>query len=225
MFYVTSYGQNDGEIAVFQHHVKPGETVKMLSKKYLVTPSDIYSLNTFAVNGIREGMILDIPINEHSPKSAKNSEISKNATNSDADVADPKGVEVITDLTQQQDHQSNSDVADSDLITHIVKKGETLTSISNRYGIAISEIQTQNNEILAKGLQAGLKLQITKRTKITEEVNTDDNNQEHKVLQGETLFSISKKYGISVDAIKQQNEEILARGLQAGIVIKIKPNN
>ncbi len=44
-----------------RHQVKLGETVKMLSKKYHVPPADIYRLNKFAVEGIREGMVLQIP--------------------------------------------------------------------------------------------------------------------------------------------------------------------
>ncbi len=223
--YTVSYSQNEDEIAVFQHHVKPGETVKMLSKKYLVTPSNIYALNKFAVNGIREGMTLDIPINEHSPQSAKNNEISKNDTNSDVSVANPEEVDAIMDEVEKQEQQSNSVETDSDFLTHHVKAGETLSSISRKYGISISEIQAQNNSVLAKGLKAGQKLKIATNNNSKLEQNIPANTTEHKVLPGETLFSISKKYGISVDAIKQQNEKILARGLQAGLVIEIKPNN
>ncbi len=54
--------QTDPPVQIIQHEVKMGETVRMISKRYLVPPADIYKLNRFAVDGIRAGMVLHVPV-------------------------------------------------------------------------------------------------------------------------------------------------------------------
>lgn len=49
------------EKAVLPHTVELGETVMMISKKYLVRPTDIYDINPDAVHGVQQNMILKIP--------------------------------------------------------------------------------------------------------------------------------------------------------------------
>lgn len=47
--------------AVLPHTVELGETVMMISKKYLIKPTDIYDINPDAVHGIQQNMLLKIP--------------------------------------------------------------------------------------------------------------------------------------------------------------------
>lgn len=54
--------QTDPPVQIVTHQVKIGETIRMISKRYLVPPADIYKLNRFAVDGIRAGMVLHIPV-------------------------------------------------------------------------------------------------------------------------------------------------------------------
>ena len=49
------------EKAVLPHTVELGETVMIISKKYLVRPTDIYDINPGAVHGIYQNMVLKIP--------------------------------------------------------------------------------------------------------------------------------------------------------------------
>src|SRR5690606_33841174 len=44
---------------------------------------------------------------------------------------------------------------------------------------------------------------------------------EHKVLSGETLSGLARKYDVSVEEIKRQNLSVTARGLQAGQLLRI----
>jgi LysM repeat protein len=48
-------------IPTVQHTVQMGETVLLISKKYVVSPDDIYKLNPEAIDGITPGMVLSIP--------------------------------------------------------------------------------------------------------------------------------------------------------------------
>ena len=61
----NGFGQNrkkDQEVDIINHEVQLGESVRLISKKYLVDPAEIYKLNKFAVEGISQGMVLKIPV-------------------------------------------------------------------------------------------------------------------------------------------------------------------
>ena len=61
----NTFGQNkkkDQEVDIIDHQVQLGESVRLISKKYLVDPGEIYKLNKFAVEGISQGMVLKIPV-------------------------------------------------------------------------------------------------------------------------------------------------------------------
>jgi LysM repeat protein len=50
------------QVRVITHTVTLGETIRMISKKYLVKPYEIYALNPVAIDGISSGMVLKIPV-------------------------------------------------------------------------------------------------------------------------------------------------------------------
>jgi LysM repeat protein len=111
-------------------------------------------------------------------------------------------------------------------ILHQVEPKETLYSISKRYGVTVDEIKKYNTEAAA-GLKIGQTLWVPSKAKISSAQNTSvkasqpsSGPQTHNVAAKETLFSISKKYNVSIDDLKKANPEI-ASGLKAGQVIII----
>ncbi len=80
---------------------------------------------------------------------------------------------------------------------HIVKKGETLFSLSNVYEVTQKEIATENPEIFL-GLQIGQALKIPAK-----DVQEDDNKITstdfiyHRVKRKQTVYSLSKKYNVT----------------------------
>jgi LysM repeat protein len=101
------------------------------------------------------------------------------------------------DKENQQD-ESNSKVSAPDF--HVVQKGETLYSISNQYNLTVAELKHLNN------LQSDL-VKIGQRLKVRNLNNEPDNSDFDSVIvkSGDTLYSIAKKYGISVKTLKQLN--------------------
>ncbi|MFT4834833.1 MAG: LysM repeat protein [Marinoscillum sp.] len=101
-------------------------------------------------------------------------------------------------------------------IRHQVVKGETLYSLSRRYGAEVSGI-VELNQIVDNQLSLGQVLRIPTSLKVkstTPAVNTNtavlktnssQTDNTHEVKPGETLFAISRKYGITVDQIKTMN--------------------
>ncbi len=107
-------------------------------------------------------------------------------------------------------------VGDKTFILHKVTPQETLFAISRKYQVPVGEIQNAN-EVLKQGLKIGQ----TIRVPYIEKSKLPEGAALHKVNPGETLFSISKKYGVSVDSLKQWNK-LLGNDLSVGQALIVK---
>ena len=97
-------------------------------------------------------------------------------------------------------------------IVHRVEPKETLYSISKRYESTIDEIY-KYNESLENGLKMYDEIIIPFRTKkLSPQTKSNTFSKYHVVTTGETLYSISKKYEISVDSLK------IINGLQSNYI-------
>ena len=253
----TSFGQGkkkEQEVDIVNHEVKLGESVRLLSKKYLVDPTEIYKLNKFAVDGISEGMVLKIPIPRKEGAPVKEQIFEKVKENDSAD-AEKKVVKVEEVAEEVKTKKSDSDIKqiiiteDKTEVNHKVLPKETLYSLARDYNVAVDDIKSNNPEVAKNGLQIGQVLKILTNKKVEvlqstsiiktipiKEVPKKEVSAEkkpgsklgiimHKVEPKETLYSLSKKYNVTVDQIKEQNAALLINGLQIGLVLEIKLNN
>ena len=97
-------------------------------------------------------------------------------------------------------------------ISHIVEKGDTLYSLSKKYGVSVDDLRSAN-AISGSDLYAGQKLIIpAKKTdkRVTYESYT--------VKAGDTLYSIAKRSEITVDELRRLNS------LDSSAVLKIGQN-
>lgn len=93
-------------------------------------------------------------------------------------------------------------------IQHTVAKGDTLYSLAKKYGVTVDEIRSANS-MSGNDLYAGQKLTIPVKTQprqITYESYT--------VKAGDTLYSIARRYEISVEELREIN------GLSSSSVLK-----
>ena len=88
-------------------------------------------------------------------------------------------------------------------IIHQVDEQETLYGISRRYNVSLSQILEHNKEADA-GLDVGQILRIPYVSGANKVVQ--QTKDLHTVVPGETLFSISRLYGLTVDEVKTQNQ-------------------
>ena len=86
-------------------------------------------------------------------------------------------------------------------VIHSVGEKETLYGISRRYGTSVENI-LQYNPTADAGLEIG---QILKIPYIPKKTVRSSGGTTHTVAAKETMFSISKMYGVTVDEIKQWN--------------------
>ncbi|RAR50838.1 LysM peptidoglycan-binding domain-containing protein [Flavobacterium lacus] len=178
-----------------KHTVIKGETVSSIARKYKVTPNDLYQLNPDIFDGIKEGQVISIP----------------------------KSVIISQSNNVKSENSSNKSV--DGIILHNVQFGETKFGLSKRYGVSIKELERQNPHIVNM-LQAGHQLEIRGGvdTNPTKSQNTKSsfsasNFITYEVLPGETLYGISRRYGLTVDDLMDANN--LVGVLRSGQILQI----
>lgn len=106
-------------------------------------------------------------------------------------------------------------------VTHVVEAGQTFYSISKMYDVTVNDILYWNNLGQDAKLLSGQKLTIRPVGNTLAQQPKAEEFTNHTVAQGETMFSISQKYGVKVDQIKEWNE-LPDTGVKIGQQLKIK---
>lgn len=172
---------------LIKHKVQKGETIIQISKKYNVTPLDIYKLNPDAQKGVEENTVLLIP-NKAKVKAEISSNIlpkkhtvlaketlyslSKLYNISIADIENAnievlkEGMKIGTVLIIPAKGKSNPIETPKQnntktIVYHEVKAKETKYSISKQYGVTIEQLEKLNPEIATIDLPIGFKLLIS----------------------------------------------------------------
>ena len=100
---------------------------------------------------------------------------------------------------------------------YVVEKGDTLYSIANNFNTSVSELKKINN-LISNTLSIG---QILLINDIINEPSIEDNNYDYYTIKkGDTLYSLSKKYNISVDELKNLNN-LSSNILSVGTLLKV----
>ncbi|MDO5035359.1 MAG: LysM peptidoglycan-binding domain-containing protein [Porphyromonas sp.] len=102
--------------------------------------------------------------------------------------------------------------AQSQQKVHVVKAGETMYRIGKDYGVSVEEL-LKLNPTARDGIRPGQEIKIPM---------APAEPSYHAVQRGETLYSIARQYGVSVDQIMRANPQIKSETeLATGIVLKI----
>lgn len=102
--------------------------------------------------------------------------------------------------------------------SHTVAKGETVFSIAQEYNTTKEAIYALNPDA-REGVQVNSVLVIPSATGTNS--TGASSFKTHKVKRKETLFSISQKYGISVDDLKKYNKQLYAQQVKKGEKLRI----
>ena len=182
------------------HQVLPKETLYGIQKKYGVADEALKQANPFLEkDGLQIGQVLTIPSNK----------IKKNVTESSEKA-----------------------------VYHIVLPKETKYSIAKQYGISLQELERKNPEVVAS-LPEGFKLLIKGNAIKTEAVSIkiESNKEvipttaavkvaeiksykEYAVKPKETLYGLSKMFGISQEELVKLNPA-LSEGVRDGMILKV----
>lgn len=98
-----------------------------------------------------------------------------------------------------------------ELIIHVVRSGETLWQIAQRYYVRVNSIVTANELSTPNQLAIGQALVIPVP------------GTSHIIATGDTLWSIAQQYGVTIQAIIQANRLTNPNALYPGNVLNIPP--
>ena len=158
----------------YVHSVKKGETVYSISKAYNITEIELTKENPSALYGVKENQSLKISVIESTVVAVSRDEtkytyyklgpgdtiysLSKKYDVSEDQIiaANPKidiyklpvGAEIAIPKKQLMVVQQNFENQDQNILFHKVEKGETLSSIARKYGIALKDLRKENNGLI-----------------------------------------------------------------------------
>lgn len=114
-----------------------------------------------------------------------------------------------------------------EFVSHQVKAGETVYSISKKYNVTESQIIKLNPDA-RRSIYEGLVLILPADAKAVQITNGPEQEdirfKKHKVKRKETLYSISQKYGVPQDVIKRFNKHLYSETLRKGDKLQIPLN-
>lgn len=181
-------------IQIVYHKVRRGETLTRVARKYGVSRSALASANNIRTRSrLRTGQMLVIP----------------------------KGAAAA--YAYADDSGGSKKARSKKIVYHRVKRGETLSHIAGKYDVTVSQLKRWNHIRRSTSLRAGRKLKIYRTVYVarsstppkSRDSSYDSTTSEHRVISGDTLWSISQNYGVPLKELMAMN------GLNAKS--KIKP--
>lgn len=169
----------------YVYTVEPGNTVYAISKLFSVEVDDLIKANPEVKSGLSIGQEIYVPIKKIDRRTARRSEI------------DIEGKYIL----------------------HTTQKKETLFSISSQYGVSVNDVMELNPES-AQSLKIGDVIRIpavasTATQEIFLEPARNDTFMVHQVQKGETVYGLSKEFGLTQDSLSNANNNF-ETGMKVG---------
>lgn len=219
--------------------VKEGDTLYSISRKFNVSVDDIIRINNLNSNLIALGRELFIPV------PGDGGYLLYEVVSGDTLYSISRKYDVDVQTIREINNLSNNNLSIGSLLkipidvnpgtgdysTYIVKNGDTLYSISKMFNMSVSEIKSLNN-LNSDSLYIGQVLRVVDNSVDTNFEGLScygDNFKEieyvlYKVVSGDNLYSISRRFGVSVDDLIKINN-LNSNNLSIGDVLKIKEVN
>jgi membrane-bound lytic murein transglycosylase D len=156
-------------------------------------------------------------------------------------IANEDSIYAIAKTHFEQTKQAAPVIAETnDRIRHKVRRGEVLGTIAEKYGVGVSSIRRWNG-LRGNTIRVGQRLTIYPKkmpsksvvatpkpssTTASSTANASGPHKTHRVLSGETFYSIARKFpGVSAQNIMSWNGIDNARRLKPGMTLKIYPSS
>ena len=188
--------------------VQKGDTLYSIANKLGTTVSELKKENNLTSNTLQIGEVLRVPTKEIYEEEENIYIVKKGDTLYSIAMANNTTVDEL----KKANNLTSNILSTGQLLkipsallpesTYIVKKGDSLYSIANKYNTTIDELKRINN-LTSNILSIGqvLKLPSDKVSDVEKEENTIS----YTVQKGDSLYSIARKYSTTIDKIKDLN--------------------
>lgn len=100
--------------------------------------------------------------------------------------------------------ENPKEITNTGTVNYTIQSGDTLWEIARKYGTTVQEIASINNIQNPNLIYPGQKLRITESN--VQDLNPITQNSTYIVKRGDTLSSIARRYGVSVDYLVRIND-------------------
>ena len=175
--------QRLAQAKVRYYRVKRGDNLSTIAQKYDVAVDDLKKWNNIRGNKVAYGKNLKINGVEADQKSTAVAKVE----------IDKKGIQKDSLATP-----TNS--------IYVVQKGDNLSNIAKKFNVTVAELQDWN-KLTTKSISLGASLQVVKNPIHNEVIaeSVERKDIAYSVQKGDNLGSIAKKFGASVEDLKQWN--------------------
>jgi len=175
--------QRLAQAKVRYYRVKRGDNLSTIAQKYDVAVDDLKKWNNIRGNKVAYGKNLKINGVEADQKSTVVAKVE----------IDKKGIQKDSLATP-----TNS--------IYVVQKGDNLSNIAKKFNVTVAELQDWN-KLTTKSISLGASLQVVKKAIHNEVIAEPVERKDiaYSVQKGDNLGSIAKKFGASVEDLKQWN--------------------
>jgi len=175
--------QRLAQAKVRYYRVKRGDNLSTIAQKYDVAVDDLKKWNNIRGNKVAYGKNLKINGVE----------------------ADQKSTVVVKVEIDKKGIQKDSLATPTNSI-YVVQKGDNLSNIAKKFNVTVAELQDWN-KLTTKSISLGASLQVVKKAIHNEVIAEPVERKDiaYSVQKGDNLGSIAKKFGASVEELKQWN--------------------
>lgn len=207
------------------YRVRSGDTLSGIARRWRITMKSIVTANRLRSDRLRVGqrLVLTVPnVPRQAIASTQRSEPSQHvihrvrAGETLSQIAERYGVS-IAQLKMTNRIRTNlirpgqrlripfggADVV-SDTKIYTVRAGDTLSTIASRYGVSVVRLK-RANRLSGDSLRIGDRLEIPTQVAVSDAPKRVAKSRTHRVRSGESLYTIGKRYGVSVDRLKAAN--------------------
>lgn len=207
------------------YRVRSGDTLSGIARRWRITMKSIVTANRLRSDRLRVGqrLVLTVPnVPRQAIASTQRSESSQHVIHrvrsgeTLSTIASRYGVS-ISQLKMTNRIRTNlirpgqrlripfggADVV-SDTKIYTVKAGDTLSTIASRYGVSVVRLK-RANRLSGDSLRIGDRLEIPTQVAVSDAPKRVAKSRTHRVRSGESLYTIGKRYGVSVDRLKAAN--------------------
>ena len=207
------------------YRVRSGDTLSGIARRWRITMKSIVTANRLRSDRLRVGqrLVLTVPnVPRQAIASTQRSESSQHVIHrvrsgeTLSTIASRYGVS-IAQLKMTNRIRTNlirpgqrlripfgGADAVSDTKIYTVKAGDTLSTIASRYGVSVVRLK-RANRLSGDSLRIGDRLEIPTQVAVSDEPKRVAKSRTHRVRSGESLYTIGKRYGVSVDRLKAAN--------------------
>lgn len=207
--------------------VQNGDTLYKIASRFNTTVAELRRINNLTTDTLQVGqklIISEVPVAPTNTYTVQRGDtLYKIANQFNTTVAELKRLNnLTTDTLQVGQELIITETPSTPTNTYTVQKGDTLYGIASAYGISVQELKNLNN-LTSNSISIGQQLIVPSTDIELPPITPPDADQNYIIYivqKGDSLWSISRKFNITIPELLEINN-MTSANLQIGDTLKI----